>query len=61
MLFQAVMKFLSKLVEFKILVNWGMVHCLKGNNYTKMVKLQISRTISSMVQLTFTVLRAALN
>ena len=27
MLFQAVMKFLSRLVEFKILVNWGMVHC----------------------------------
>jgi hypothetical protein len=26
MLFQAVMKFLSRLVEFKILVNWGMVH-----------------------------------
>jgi hypothetical protein len=25
MLFQAVMKFLSRLVEFKILVNWGMV------------------------------------
>jgi hypothetical protein len=25
-LFQAVMKFLSRLVEFKILVNWGMVH-----------------------------------
>ena len=24
MLFQAVMKFLSRLVEFKILVNWGM-------------------------------------
>jgi hypothetical protein len=28
MLFQAVMKFLSRLVEFKILVNWGMVHSL---------------------------------
>jgi hypothetical protein len=28
MLFQAVMKFLSRLVDFKILVNWGMVHCL---------------------------------
>ena len=28
MLFQAVMKFLSRLVEFKILVNWGMVHWL---------------------------------
>jgi hypothetical protein len=28
MLFQAVMKFLSRLVEFKMLVNWGMVHCL---------------------------------
>ena len=27
MLFQAVMKFLSRLFEFKILVNWGMVHC----------------------------------
>jgi hypothetical protein len=27
MFFQAVMKFLSRLVEFKILVNWGMVHC----------------------------------
>jgi hypothetical protein len=27
MLFQAVMKFLSRLVEFKILVNGGMVHC----------------------------------
>jgi hypothetical protein len=27
MLFQAVMKYLSRLVEFKILVNWGMVHC----------------------------------
>ena len=26
MLFQAVMKFLSRLVEFKILVNWGIVH-----------------------------------
>ena len=26
MLFQAVMKFLSRLVEFKILVNWGLVH-----------------------------------
>ena len=26
MLFQAVMKFLSRLVEFNILVNWGMVH-----------------------------------
>jgi hypothetical protein len=26
MLFQAVMKYLSSLVEFKILVNWGMVH-----------------------------------
>ena len=26
MLFQAVMTFLSRLVEFKILVNWGMVH-----------------------------------
>jgi hypothetical protein len=26
MLFEAVMKFLSRLVEFKILVNWGMVH-----------------------------------
>jgi hypothetical protein len=26
MLFQAVMKFLSRLVEFKILVSWGMVH-----------------------------------
>ena len=26
MLFQAVMKFLSRLVEFKILVNWGSVH-----------------------------------
>jgi hypothetical protein len=26
MLFQAVMKYLSRLVEFKILVNWGMVH-----------------------------------
>jgi hypothetical protein len=26
MLFQAVMKFLSRLVEFKIFVNWGMVH-----------------------------------
>jgi hypothetical protein len=25
-LFQAVIKFLSRLVEFKILVNWGMVH-----------------------------------
>ena len=25
MLFQAVMKFLSRLVEFKILVNWGIV------------------------------------
>ena len=33
MLFQAVsvMKFLSRLVEFKILVNWGMVHSLKRN------------------------------
>ena len=28
MLFQAMMKFLSRLVEFKILVNWGMVHSL---------------------------------
>jgi hypothetical protein len=28
-LFQAVMKFLSRLVEFKILVNWGMVHCME--------------------------------
>ena len=27
MLFQAVMKFLSRLFEIKILVNWGMVHC----------------------------------
>jgi hypothetical protein len=27
MIFQAVMKFLSRLVEFKILVNWGLVHC----------------------------------
>jgi hypothetical protein len=27
MLFQAVMKFVSRLVELKILVNWGMVHC----------------------------------
>ena len=26
MLFQAVMKYLSRLVEFKILVNWGIVH-----------------------------------
>jgi hypothetical protein len=26
MLFQAVMKFLSRLVEIKILVNWGLVH-----------------------------------
>jgi hypothetical protein len=26
MLFQAVMKFLFRLVEFKILVNWGLVH-----------------------------------
>jgi hypothetical protein len=26
MLFQAMMTFLSRLVEFKILVNWGMVH-----------------------------------
>jgi hypothetical protein len=26
MLFQAVMKFLSRLVEFKILVNWGPIH-----------------------------------
>ena len=26
MLFQAVMKFLSRLVEINILVNWGMVH-----------------------------------
>jgi valyl-tRNA synthetase len=30
MLFQAVMKFLSRLVEFKILVNWGMVHYYVG-------------------------------
>jgi hypothetical protein len=29
MLFQAVMKFLSRLVEFKILVNWGMIHSLR--------------------------------
>jgi hypothetical protein len=29
MLFQAVMKFLSRLVEFKILVNWGMVQYLQ--------------------------------
>jgi hypothetical protein len=29
MLFQAVMKFLSRLVEFKMLVNWGMVHSMK--------------------------------
>ena len=31
MLFQAVVKFLSRLVEFKILVNWGMVHCCCQN------------------------------
>jgi hypothetical protein len=30
MLFQAVMKFLSRLVEFKILVNWGMVQLEEG-------------------------------
>jgi hypothetical protein len=30
MLFQAVMKFLSRLVEFKSLVNWGMVHCFRN-------------------------------
>jgi hypothetical protein len=29
MLFQVVMKFLSRLVEFNILVNWGMVHYCK--------------------------------
>jgi valyl-tRNA synthetase len=33
MLFQAVMKFLSRLVEFKILVKWGMVHCLQVIKY----------------------------
>jgi hypothetical protein len=33
MLFQAVMKFLSRLVEFKILVNWGMVHLPMQNSY----------------------------
>jgi hypothetical protein len=37
MLFQAVMKFLSRLVEFKILVNWGMVHSLTSS-YTKRLK-----------------------
>ena len=26
MLFQAMVKFLSRLAEFKILVNWGLVH-----------------------------------
>jgi hypothetical protein len=30
MLFQAVMKFLSRLVEFKISVNVGLVHCKTG-------------------------------
>ena len=28
MLFHAVMKFLSRLVEFKMLVNWGLIHSI---------------------------------
>jgi valyl-tRNA synthetase len=36
MLFQAVMKFLSRLVEFNILVNWGMVHFTQLDNTNQM-------------------------
>ena len=47
MLFQAVMKFLSRLVEFKILVNWGMVHCDSNSYPDKTVRHEtISRLCS---------------
>jgi hypothetical protein len=40
MLFQAVMKFLSRLVEFKILVNWGMA--IKGS-FNRFIKNTLKR------------------
>ena len=39
MLFQAVMKFLSRLVEFKILINWGMVHSIYFSPYTRLLHI----------------------
>jgi hypothetical protein len=43
MLFQAVMKFLSRLVEFKILVNWGLVHWRAGK-LARVFRLQLARS-----------------
>ena len=47
MFFQAVMKFLSRLVEFKILVNWGMVHW-NTNMAAVMCKRSITKLSTSM-------------
>jgi hypothetical protein len=45
MLFQAVMKFLSRLVEFKILVNWGLAIAIgKHKRLNVVVRLNKSRT-----------------
>jgi hypothetical protein len=54
MLFQAVMKFLSRLVEFKIWVNWGMVHCYhiwaeNGSNFrTQYKSIQNLQTLQGL-------------
>jgi hypothetical protein len=42
MLFQAMMKCLSGLVEFKILVNWGTVHCI-GRDQNSTYKTGLER------------------
>jgi hypothetical protein len=43
MLFQAVMNFLSRLVEFKILVDWGMVHSFTNSCNIQLSSLKLAR------------------
>jgi hypothetical protein len=51
MLFQAVMKFLSRLVDFKMLVNWGMVHWATIMPTQLKLMSEMFKTIKLIIQL----------
>jgi hypothetical protein len=51
MLFQAVTKFLSRLVEFKILVNWELVHWLELRSKYRSVLINLTCTGENQAEL----------
>ena len=54
MLFQAVMKFLSRLAEFKIVVNWGLAHSSRDTAVLKNKSADVSIIFERLHELLYT-------